>query len=470
MKLSRPAGSRSFSCLLAVCLAACNGGGLKPADPPTNGSRNDASALPDAPAGGGLEVGGVAVDAACVTQSNRAERVPLDLYVMLDASYSMGELTGDANGSAMVTKWEAIKAAINGFASDPQSAGMGLGLQIFPVVRTEIPEDCFDNTICGQYGPCLLAKACSNNAGRRCVSASDCGGAACNILGVCTMSAQYCTADPGWCATPTGNKCDLIPGYCELRDVCDSEPYAKPAVPIADLPGVAGAVKAALDARKPEGRTPTGPALAGALDHARARRRVDRTRRVAVVLGSDGFPSACAPNTISGVIEIARAGLAGMEGVSTFAVGVVSPDDMAQATPNLKQLAMAGGTGQPFVINALNSAEDVTRNFLQALQSIRAAALACEFKLPAAQPGKGAVDYTKVNVQLTAGDGSVTTIANVANKDACDPVKGGWYYDIPLGQGASPSTVVSCEATCQRLKAEPTGKVDIVLGCKTVIE
>jgi hypothetical protein len=195
---------------------------------------------------------------------------------------------------------------------------------------------------------------------------------------------------------------------------------------------------------------------------------------VAVVLGSDGFPSACAPNTISGVVEIARAGRAGLEGVPTFAVGVVNPDDMAKATPNLNALAMGGGTMKPFIINALNSPADVTRNFLQALQSIRAAALACEFKLPAAQSGNK-LDYTKVNVQLTAGDGSVTAIANVANKDTCDPVRGGWYYDVPLAQTGqamprAPTSILTCDATCERLKADPTGRVDIVLGCQTLIE
>jgi hypothetical protein len=484
----RPAGRRRLAdrgagllpVTSALLLLACGSGDLKPVTPVPNPGTipggKDGGSLPglDAPSGSSVEVGNVAVDAACVTQSNRAERVPLDLYVMLDASYSMGDLTGDTKPGTMITKWDAIKAAINGFAADPQSAGLGLGLQIFPVVRPEIPEDCFTNATCGAFGPCLLAKACATNPGRRCESAADCGGTACTVLGICTMSNQYCTDAPAWCTTPVGNKCELIPGYCELRDVCDSEPYAKPAVPIAELPGVAAAIKTALDARKPEGRTPTGPALAGALDHARARRRTDRTRQVAVVLGSDGFPSACAPNTISGVVEIARAGGAGMEGVSTFAVGVVSPDDMAAATPNLNALAMAGGTQKPFVINALNSAEDVTRNFLQALQSIRAAALACEFKLPAPQAG-GTLDYTKINVQLTAGNGAVTTIGNVENKDACDPVRGGWYYDIPLGQTGQgqarpPSTIITCAATCERLKAEPNGKLDVVLGCRTLVE
>ena len=67
------------------------------------------------------------------------------------------------------------------------------------------------------------------------------------------------------------------------------------------------------------------------------------------------------------------------------------------------------------------------------------------------------------------GDGSVATIANVANRAACDPDRGGWYYG-ELGPGGQPTMIYTCGATCDRLRAQSTGQIDIVLGCRTIID
>jgi hypothetical protein len=423
----------------------------------------------DAPgaAPGASEVGPVALDAACVTQSARAQQVPLDLYFMLDASYSMAEDT-----ALGMTKWEAIKAAIGGFLMDPQSAGLGVGLQLFPLVRSQVPEDCFNDVACTNFGPCLLARACSPATSLQlCKRDSDCGTArTCVPLGTCSLSDKDCLQPGFYCGagptgTPEGNVCSQIPGYCQGRDLCESTMYANPTVPITALPNGTASVMGSLAARKPEGLTPTAPALAGAIEHARARMKVNPARKVAVVLASDGFPSACMPNTIEAVADLARAGADGVPAVATFAIGVVSPSEKDSATANLGSVAIAGGTTRAFVIN---TAADVTHDFQDALTAIRSSALACEFKLP--NPPVGTLDYTRVNVQLTRGDGSAETIPNVANKAACDPARGGWYYDVDASGGGQPTTIVTCGATCDRLRAEVRGQVDIVLGCRTVVD
>src|SRR6185436_8260484 len=71
-------------------------------------------------------------------------------------------------------------------------------------------------------------------------------------------------------------------------------------------------------------------------------------------------------------------------------------------------------------------------------------------------------------VQFTNGDGTVTTVGNVAGKAACSPTRGGWYYDVNPGAGGKPTEIVACDATCTALRMDPRGQVDIVLGCQTV--
>ena len=438
------------------------------------GSGFDASGItspridaPGAGPGGRGEVGPVALDAACVTQTARAQQVPLDLYFMLDASYSMLEDT-----TAGMNKWEAIKAAMAGFLMDPQSVGLGVGLQLFPLVRSQVPEDCYMDATCTTFGPCLLARACSPATTLQlCKVDADCGTARmCVPLGSCSLSDKDCLSPGFYCGAgptgnPAGNTCLQIPGYCRGRDICEATVYATPSVPITVLPAGAPSVLGSLASRKPEGLTPTAPALAGAIEHARARMKANPGRKVAVVLASDGFPSACMPNTIEAVADLARGGAEGTPRVATFAIGVVSPSEKASATANLGTVAIAGGTARPYVIN---TAQDVTRDFQDALTAIRSNALACEYKLPA--PGSGTLDYTRVNVQLTSGDGSISTITNVADKAACDPARGGWYYDVSVASGAQPTTIITCGATCDRLRSETSGQIDIVLGCRTVIE
>ena len=216
------------------------------------------------------DVVGVALDAACVTQTTRPERQPLDLYLMLDASYSMFEDT-----AAGVTKWEAIKAAMTAFLLDPQSAGLGVGLQLFPVVRSQIPEDCYMDAECKTFGPCLIARACSPaNQVERCDTDSQCGaGRTCVPLASCTQSDRDCLMPGYYCGagpmgTPAGNTCQQIPGYCIGRDICETTAYANPTVPITVLPA-----RGRLHHRRPGGT----PARGLDPDRARAGRR-HRTR------------------------------------------------------------------------------------------------------------------------------------------------------------------------------------------------
>jgi hypothetical protein len=219
-----------------------------------------------------------------------------------------------------------------------------------------------------------------------------------------------------------------------------------------------------MNARDPDGLTPTSPAISGAIQFAQQRARANPNRKGAVVLVTDGFASECTPTDIPGLASIAAAGASGTPAVPTFVIGVFAPEDAALATLNLNALAVGGGTSAAVVIS---TTQNVTQVLTTALNQIRTTAVACEFRIPA--PTGGAIDFAKVNVQFTGANGAVTTVGYVGNRAGCDATRGGWYYDVDPATGATPTSIISCDATCTTFRADTTGRVDIVLGCKTYI-
>jgi hypothetical protein len=403
-------------------------------------------------------------DAACAAHTQKAEQLPLDLYVLLDSSASMTEET-----AAGQTKWDAVRAALTAFLRDPMSAGIGVGLQYFPLTRPGVPGECAVDTDCGASGPCHILKTCAAPDDIVvCNQNSDCApGDVCVPLGGCTLTPDFCIPVGTFCGgtrgIPRGNTCVGFPGYCNGRDLCDGAAYATPAVEVAPLPGAANALVASLTQHAPDGLTPTSGALTGAIAHAQTLARANPTHRVVVLLATDGLPSECAPFDIEGVARIAAGGLAATPSISTFVIGVFAPDEQVGAQANLDTIAAAGGTKQSFTIN-LN--QNVTQAFTAALNSVRTAALSCQFKVPAADPGQ-TLDYYRVNVQFTPGAGQPVTIGNVASKAACDPRKGGWYYDVNPAGGARPENISICDTSCAQLRGDVAGRVDVLLGCKT---
>lgn len=401
-------------------------------------------------------------DAACASQTASAQRLPLDLYVMMDTSGSMTDPT--ASG---ITKWDAVKAALTAFFRDPSSNGIGVGLQYFPQEQPNVPDTCITNAECGAFGPCYRLRTCTGPTFIACTTSADCAkGQTCELLGLCTANSNLC-APAGAVCNNLGGACTAFDGYCSARDICDMPPYATPAVPLAPLPGASAALIASLGAHSPDGLTPTAPALAGAIQYARQRATANRGRKVAVVLVTDGFPSECTPSDIPGVAGVAAAGVGGNPSIPTFVIGVFAPADAAMATMNLNALAAGGGTNQAVVIS---TQQDVTLMLQTALNQIRTTAVACEYLIP--PPSGGPIDFNKVNVQFApaAAGGALTTVGYVKNKAGCDPVRGGWYYDVdPAAGGGTPTSILACDASCSAFRADVTIQVDIVLGCQTIM-
>lgn len=411
-------------------------------------------------------IGGNALgDAACATATQRAQVVPLDLYIMLDSSGSMSGLTATNQ-----TKWDAVRAALITFLGDARSNGLGVGLQYFPLLRPGVPGECETNGQCAGFGPCSLLRTCSNvSTVTPCETNAQCTGAGstCVRLGVCGLTGELCSpAGPGFaCSLAQYDTCDPIPGYCDGRDMCEAAAYATPAIPVATLPGAANALTNSLNQHQIDGLTPTAGALAGAIQHAQAQARANPTHKLAVLLATDGLPSVCEPTDINGVAALASVGFAATPAIATYVIGVFAPDEEVEARANLNAIAAAGGTQQAFIIN---TNQNVTQMFVAALNQVRTSALACQYTLPAVTGDGGQPDYFSVNVQFTAGSGQVTTIGNVKDRASCSATRGGWYYDVDPSTGATPRTISACDLTCNQLKADPSGQVDILLGCKTI--
>ncbi len=427
---------------------------------------------------------GGAPDDSCAADVSTAEVVPLDMYIMLDVSGSMTQQTG--NG---VTKWDAVKAALEAFIKDDSSAGLGVGIQYFPQLKPDVPASCMSDAECGSGAPCAL-KYCWNRLPNviACANNADCnaglfgGTPQCVPYSRCSANTDYACLKPGspdYCYdetnTPIGT-CTLVTDLPSLQNIglatcqnpskCDSASYAAPAEPIAALPDAAAALIASVDAQIPHGNTPTGPALTGAIKQASTWAKAHPERRVIAILATDGLPTECAPTTINEVAGIATNGLAATPSISTFVVGVFGQTDIgAGAAKNLDTIAKDGGTSKALIVY---TTDDVTSQFLDALNTIRGTQLDCEFKIPQAKPGEN-LDYARVNVNFKNVK-DTSTLLYVGSADNCDPLNGGWYYDTDPSLN-DPSKILVCDTTCTTFKAaKGAGSVSIAVGCQTVVK
>jgi hypothetical protein len=425
-------------------------------------------------------------DGVCSASMTPAEPVPLDLYVVMDSSQSMNELT-----TAGPSKWAAVKTAMGNFFKN--TSGLGVGLKYFPGVQSGAMPTCTmdgaDPTACGAYGPCDRRKTCvGNNASTSQVlplcgvtgATTTCSATteSCALVQDCG-SMTYCAK--GATATAGCSNCSTYLGYCHLRDRCDAAYYATPDVAVATLDGTmggqAGMLNSSLEAHQPGGYTPTGPALTGALMFARARIASMPTHRVAVVLVTDGLPGGfltgippaeCTPGDVAGISTLLSGpmGAGGTPPVPTFVIGVFSPGMAAQtAQTNLDILAKAGQNSTTATAVVIDTAQDVAAALQNALKSVQSKAIACDYQLPAS-----GVDFKKVNVSFTSGAGSDSAIGHApidgTDGSGCN-ARGGWYYDKDPATGM-PTKITACPTTCSTFQTDLNGHVNVILGCPTV--
>jgi hypothetical protein len=447
---------------------------------------------------------------SCLGQTREAESIGLDIYVMLDISGSMLDVLP---GAFNTTKWDAVRRSLEAFVQAPETAAIGVGIQYFPLINQGVPFACVSNDECGAGGPCtsslcvdevdeevdgagLLTYLAAGREGT-CSSDEECPGfERCrSMLGVCVFSGDgvpqlgslplcnsnaECGGLPGTVCeeigacqnlvggdlalcTPSlgcpagGGTCFPFPYSCQGQTVCEAERYATPAVPIS-LASTRGAdIIASLEAQVPNGLTPTGPALAGALDEARDWASQNPGRQVVTVLATDGLPTECTPVEFPDITQLAAQANGGTAPVRTFVIGVFGASDLgADGRDNLNALARAGGSNEAFVIS---TGGDVAQDFLDALNEIRDSAVSCEFQLDA----EAALDLGLVNLRMSDAAGAVIDLANVGAADACGEDQG-WYY-VNDDSGV-PRQISVCPRTCAEFRTEGI-TAELEIGCAT---
>jgi hypothetical protein len=312
-------------------------------------------------------------DSACATATAEAKPMPLDMYMMLDDSGSMGS---DCNvGQSVSSKWCRMINAVAGFVNAGSSAGMGVALQFFP-------------------SPC-----------------SSCGGG----------------------------------GAC-----------SSPAVPLAQLPGNAAAIVAALNARSPGGNTPTEAALRGIAAYTPAHKTPGRV--IIGILATDGDPTSC--NTSISALSSIISQHVQATGIKIFVIGMSGATFSA-----LEQMATAGGAAahNNFCSGAgpchyYNVGDGNPQAFIAALQAIQQSAVSCTYQMPTTDAG--VIDPANVTIEYTpGGSGPPQKLTRV--QDAAHCAAGAWYYD----NNQSPKTIILCPQTCQTVQNDPKAKIQILLGC-----
>jgi hypothetical protein len=429
----------------------------------SGGSRPPDFVIPD----GGYEAGPVSGpkpdEQSCASDVQKAKLQPVDLLLLMDASGSMTEKAGTRD------RWEMARDALAAFLKDDRSAGLGVGLQLFPVHKP-----CTDDGYCFLPAPggCTIFSACV--AGNGSLAASvPCGladddpcpaGTTCQPLGRCSASGGDCvgmgTTCPGGVPNDT---CGLRPRQCRFgpnaRGSCTAADYQTPIVPMTDLPAGTVRLIAAMDSRLPIGGTPMGAAVKGALMH--LTQRPASGRRASLVLVSDGVPQGCIDD-VAAIATALRAAAMRTPPISTYVVGVFADTDPPAGRMTMETLAAAGGTGMPFIVSAN---EQLSEKFLAALSQIRGAALSCELPIP--RPSSGQIDYGKVNVHVEGTAGPIDLVY-VERADRCGMTANGWYYDVDPAT-ATPTRVQLCPGVCERLKADAKASIEVRFGCKSIV-
>ena len=235
---------------------------------------------------------------------------------------------------------------------------------------------------------------------------------------------------------------------------CSGNAYATPLVDWGELPGANGALVQAIDSTTPDGAfTPTQEAIHGMLKGALQRQLAQPLHVVAGVIVSDGTPC-CTSCPIESAAQLAAVAASYANPVppqppiKTFAIFVD-----AEASDVMKQIAEQGGTTAPY------DATSGQQAFIDALNKIRGSALGCEYKVPEAEAGK--VEPELVQVTYTPGGGTAQELKRI-KKDGgtCGP-EGGWYYD----NDEEPTKITLCDATCNTVRADQSGEINILLGC-----
>jgi hypothetical protein len=246
---------------------------------------------------------------------------------------------------------------------------------------------------------------------------------------------------------------------------CMPATYASPDVSMRALPDNAQPIAESIDAHyftkeeccdNPEhDGTPTRPAMEGVVEYLRTWVKDHKGHTGVILLATDGEPSpVCDDNGIDEASQVIADAAGASPAIHTYVIGIGHED-------KLQDLAEAGDTGLDALI-VDGTGKDTEKELLDALAKVRGQALPCDFALP---QGDG-IDPLKVNVQRSAKGKDPLMLVNVGTQAGCDGAdRLAWYYDDP----SQPSRIVLCPRTCDDATSDTTTRIQIVVGCATVM-
>jgi len=230
--------------------------------------------------------------------------------------------------------------------------------------------------------------------------------------------------------------------------------------------GQVDAIGVNLDgARAPQGGTPIVGATILAYKHLHQQTQVMGNKFVLLI--TDGAET-CDADRISQLdSEIPKATSVN---IRTFVIGAPGSEP---ARGMLSEMAYLGETAQSPTCQHgglaattgdchfdMTTSKDFGGDLAIALKRI-SGSLTCSFDLPTSQTGP--LDLTRVNVHYTKGSGTGLDIPQDTS-GPCQAGAQGWQYS------SDNTRILLCGSICDEVRNDATGKIDIVLGCTTVVK
>jgi hypothetical protein len=382
----------------------------------------------DSGGGGNTDDGG----ATCKTSENRALLQPIYLGFAYDVSGSMGQLDCPYWNNDPYTKWRPVAEATEAFFQDPNSTNINASMTLFP----------------GEAGD----KATK-----------------CNAL-------TYQTADVAMVALPSNAFTTRLKGYeTDAGLPQDGGKYPSP------VPVTGGGPW--------RGGTPTLAAVTGVLNYLRPIKNAHADARTALVLVTDGFPQGCDNDSddiaeVATLVQTART----TDNIFTYVIGVKDPpmpnvdagavapwsphgtpawacdgkngwSDETKPRPapdtlaGMNDIAQKGANRNAVFLNTGNPAQ-TKADLLAAINAIRANTISCELARPAPPAGQS-FDPDKVNVRYDSGAKKTPLAYDSECKGS-----NAWRY-----KGTGTDVIELCPSTCDTVRADPQGVVQVEFGC-----
>jgi hypothetical protein len=336
---------------------------------------------------------------------------PTVLYLMFDQSLSMkGGIQYGMNFGA--NKWNPAVTALKSFVNDPESAGLGVALQYFP-----IPGSSYTCAGAGYSSPSVTA---GNLPGR--------------ASAISTSLDQHSPSDAAL-TTPIEGALRGVTQYCKKYQ--------------ADHPSEQCVAVLVTDG-EPNGCESNHDKLAKIAKDAHD---IDHVITFAVGLSGANFP------LLDKIAQQGGAPDCDTNNSSRYSCDVSSgADKLSMALNTIREKVVTKETHQETHQETHPVTRTETRT--EVMSQVVKSAVPCEWSIPATTGGQ-TFDRDRVNVRLRTGD-KQTTFVRVDSKDKCQP--SAWYFD----DANKPKRIIACEQSCQAITAAPDARIDILLGCATI--